>query len=238
MKVYVGGCSRMAMNLLKRVKGDENKDILLIDTPQKMFEYASFIRENQFLYYEMDFKALMQQDIDLFYSYVSELNEEVTEVIIMSGINFSNDIFKVTLDEWNKTYNINVTGPVFIVKALVDFMTKDSKIILVSSINSFYGHVDRIDYSAAKSSLNQLCRNLALELKEYKITVNALLPGYIVEKLEKLPLDISLARNNNNKVENHLIDYDEVSDVIQFLSSPQSNAINGQLIILDKGFTL
>ncbi|SFL62107.1 NAD(P)-dependent dehydrogenase, short-chain alcohol dehydrogenase family [Gracilibacillus orientalis] len=239
MKVYVGGCSRMAMALLKRHRDeDEDEEILLIDTPQRIRKQLLFIKDNQFLYYEMDFSVLTQNEIDSFYNYLSKLNKEVTEVITMSGINYSNNIFSVTLDEWEKTHNINVTGPIFIVKAVVNFMVKRSKIILVSSINSFYGHADRIDYSAAKSALNQLCRNLALELKDHEITVNGLLPGYIIDDLNEIPIDIVYARNNKKEVSNYLLDYEEVTDVLQFLTSPQSNAINGQLIVLDKGYTL
>ena len=240
VKVYIGGCSRVALNLLNRINLDEcAEDILLIDTPEKAKDNEDFINDNRFLYYEMDFTSLNQEKLNLFFEYIDNLNVEISEVITMSGVNFSNSVFTLTLDEWKDTTNVNVTGPLFLVKVLINFMAKKSKIIFVSSINSFYGHADRIDYAAAKASLNQLCRNLAIELQSYDITVNALLPGPIIEDINNIPLEIfQSSKKGAHSMERYILDYDEVSDVLLFLASDQSNAINGQLIVLDKGLTL
>jgi 3-oxoacyl-[acyl-carrier protein] reductase len=92
-------------------------------------------------------------------------------------------------------------------------------------------------YGATKSALNNITKNLALELGEFNVLVNAIAPGFInteltrinnsAEDLEKIKEQIPLKR---------LAEPVEVAKLAFFLGT-QNTFITGQTIYIDGGYT-
>ena len=93
-------------------------------------------------------------------------------------------------------------------------------------------------YAASKSGLNGFIKNAALELAEFKITVNGVEPGFILTpSLEKL------GKNTLKRIEAHIPigrigDPDDVAQAMLFLASDEAAYITGQTIVVDGGSTL
>jgi 3-oxoacyl-[acyl-carrier protein] reductase len=95
----------------------------------------------------------------------------------------------------------------------------------------------RLLHGATKTSLNNITKNLALELGEYNVLVNAIAPGFInteltrlnntFEEIEKIKAQIPLKR---------LTEPDEVAKLAFFLGN-QNSFITGQTIYIDGGYT-
>tara|TARA_A100001011_G_scaffold386715_1_gene463108 strand:- start:442 stop:1239 length:798 start_codon:yes stop_codon:yes gene_type:complete len=93
-------------------------------------------------------------------------------------------------------------------------------------------------YAASKSGLNGFIKNAALELAEFKITVNGVEPGFILTpSLEKL------GKKTLKGIEAHIPigrigDPVDVAQAMLFLASDEAAYITGQTIVVDGGSTL
>ena len=85
----------------------------------------------------------------------------------------------MSLDAWQKTFDINVTGPLLGIQALVPLMPAGSSIINICSVAAVSGHAAAA-YTASKWALRGLTRSAALELGSTRgIRVNAVMPGLV-----------------------------------------------------------
>ena len=84
----------------------------------------------------------------------------------------------VDLDTWRRTFEINVTGALLGIQALVPLMPAGSSIVNVCSVAALSGHVAAA-YTASKWALRGLSRTASLELGGRGIRVNAVMPGLI-----------------------------------------------------------
>lgn len=123
-------------------------------------------------------------------------------------------------------------------------LLKESKQARIVSVSSFLAHKFYNDSftpisAAAKAGLEALVKSFAAQLASDKITVNAVVPGYIKkdhqenvpssEEQDKTPKKIPLQRLGEPK---------EVADLIEFLLSDKAAYITGQCIHVDGGLTL
>ena len=85
----------------------------------------------------------------------------------------------ITADEgiWDKTLDVNIKGPFFMIKYAVPLMKEGGAIVNVASVNALRPGLFQGVYSATKAALVNMTQTLARELAPKKIRVNALLPG-------------------------------------------------------------
>ncbi len=87
-------------------------------------------------------------------------------------------------------------------------------------------------YGAAKTGVSSLVRSAARQLGRYGITVNAVCPGYIATEYYQ---DGDLERLSARMPDRELITTAEVAQLVERLVTPESNALNGAVIRIDKG---
>ena len=145
-----------------------------------------------------------------------------------------------TDERWNRLIEVNLNGVFATVRAAVRHMKpqKAGRIIITTSVAA-----TRIEpaigaaYMAAKAGIKNLMRSVALELAAYKITVNAIAPGYIVTNIgdghaHNLVEQKAVART----IPMHRVGFPEdMKGLALFLSSHASDYITGQEIIVDGG---
>ncbi len=141
-------------------------------------------------------------------------------------------------DIWDKIIDTNLKSAFLVSKAVAPYMIerKKGKIINLSSVVGLVA-VASPPYSAAKSGMMGLTRILALELAPYKINVNCLAPGFIRTPGSSAVHNSPVGRRVNEAVPLGTGDTDCIVPVVLFLSSPGSDYITGQTIVVDGGFT-
>ncbi|HPO14575.1 MAG TPA: SDR family oxidoreductase [Candidatus Hydrogenedentes bacterium] len=98
---------------------------------------------------------------------------------------------ELSLEEWQQTLDVNLTGVFLVTRALLPDMIarKSGRIINISSVSGLRPIMNQTVYCASKHGLNGLTTTLAMEVKPYGIRVHAICPGGVITRLsdENMP---------------------------------------------------
>lgn len=95
-----------------------------------------------------------------------------------AGISINQTIENTTIENYEKTYRINVLGPLLLVKAAIPYLPHDrsGRIVNLSSVSSTEGFIGQSVYGGSKAAIEAMTRTWARELAE-RATVNSINPG-------------------------------------------------------------
>ena len=149
---------------------------------------------------------------------------------------------ELTTDDWDFLMETNSRGYFLATQCAAKLMIPSNKgrIINISSISQFDAAKGRTHYCASKGAIAMLTKGAALELAEYGITVNAVLPGSIhtdfnndvlsqPEYYERVKNSIPLGR---------LGKAEDIAGAVAFLASDEASFISGAEIVIDGAMTV
>ncbi|OFZ86080.1 MAG: hypothetical protein A2W21_11005 [Betaproteobacteria bacterium RBG_16_66_20] len=147
---------------------------------------------------------------------------------------------KMAMAAWDREIAVNLTGPFNVIRATIDNMANRGwgRIVNISSAAARSGLHNQVGYSASKSGLLGLARNVALEYARKGVTCNTVLPGMIgTAKVLGMPaaiLEEAVLRTPARRVGTP----EEVAALVIFLMSDTAAFINGAEIDIDGGLRL
>ena len=152
-------------------------------------------------------------------------------------------VIDLSLEEWNKTLAVNLTGVFLHSREAVRVMTpkKSGAIVNVGSYACFFGFPQIAAYAATKGGLAQLTRVLAVESIPHGIRVNAVGSGDVVTNLLNhfMPNGRDfLAQHGKNAPIGRAAQPEEIAEVAAFLASDKASFIVGAIVMADGGFSV
>lgn len=179
-------------------------------------------------------------EVDNMVEYCMLKFNSVDILINNAGIAQSRLFTDITMDDWKRMIDVNLTGTFNCIQSVLPQMInkKEGKIINISSIWGMVGASCEVHYSAAKAGIIGLTKALAKELGPSNITVNCIAPGvintemlsgYSEKEMKELETEIPVKR---------LGEPSDVANLVTFLASESSSYITGQIISPNGGFVI
>lgn len=156
----------------------------------------------------------------------------------------------MTLEQWNKVLSINLTGMFLCTRRAVrEFLKQDfdetrsrarGKIVCMSSVHEIIPWAGHVNYAASKGGVKLFMQSVAQELAPQKIRINSVGPGAIQTPINREAWETPEALSSLLE----LIPYgrigvpEDIGRAVVWLSSDDSDYVNGQTLFVDGGMTL
>ena len=154
-----------------------------------------------------------------------------------AGIYTVNPIEKVSLEEWEKTINVDLKGVFLCSREALKHMKSGASIINISSIAGIMGFEYSAAYCAAKGGVRAFTKALATEVGPKGIRVNSIHPGVIDTPMTKgMTKEIekeTLSRVPLGKIGKPI----DIAGPVAFLASDAAAYVNGAELVVDGGWT-
>jgi NAD(P)-dependent dehydrogenase (short-subunit alcohol dehydrogenase family) len=157
-----------------------------------------------------------------------------------AGTSWGASIEEMTLEQWNKVIETNLTGTFLCCQAIGKFMTqqKKGKIINIASTAGLKGapaEFQAIGYHSSKGGVIAFTRDLARKWAPHNVHVNAIAPGWFPTRLSRVIIE----RNRDNFLKGIPLgrfggDAD-LKGAAVFLASDASDFVTGQIFVVDGG---
>jgi NAD(P)-dependent dehydrogenase (short-subunit alcohol dehydrogenase family) len=177
-------------------------------------------------------------DLDRLYDTVRKTRGRIDILFANAGVAEFAPLGEITEEHFDRVFDANVKGLLFTVQKALPLMPSGSSIILNASIVASKGLPAWSVYSATKACLRSFARTWTTDLKDRRIRVNAVSPGYIDtpawhsteagdQLLKTLSQGVPLRRVGTA---------DEIAKAVVFLASHDSSYVTGTELFVDGGY--
>ena len=166
-----------------------------------------------------------------------ELGGSLDCIVNNAGITQDNLAIRMTLDEWRKVIDINLTSTFLMSKFAIKKMLKNKsgKIINITSVVGHTGNLGQANYTASKAGIVAMSKSLAIEYAKKNINVNCISPGFIKTAMTD-KIDEKFKETIISKIPSaRLGEPDDIANAVVFLCSDQSSYINGETLHVNGG---
>jgi len=170
------------------------------------------------------------------------ITKEVRQVQVLvnnAGVGGGEPVQGSDVDRWRRTLDVNLFGTYLVTRECLPLMPDEARIVNLSSVLGRFGVAGYSAYCASKHGVIGFTRALALELAPRRITVNALVPGWVDTEMALQGMSQGAQAMGTSLEEfrrqalaavpiGRMIQPDEVAALARFLAGPQASAITGQ----------
>ena len=169
-----------------------------------------------------------------------ELGGSLDCLVNNAGITKDNLTIRMSLEEWTKVIDINLTSTFLMSKYSIKKMLKNKsgKIINITSVVGHTGNAGQANYTASKAGIVAMSKSLAIEYAKKNINVNCISPGFISTAMTD-QIDEKFKQTIIAKIpSNRLGKPEDIANAVIFLSSNTSDYINGETLHVNGGMYL
>lgn len=174
---------------------------------------------------------------------VEKLCGKIDILVNCAGSAENAGVIDMTDEQWDFTIKTDLTSVFFVTRAFANIMKKNNygRIINIASMYGLVGNtaIDTVAYHSSKGGVVNFTRAVAAELAKYKITCNAICPGYFETELTRdvlrtdsfkkyIEQTVPLKRHGNEG---------ELNAAAIFLASDEASYVTGAILPVDGGYT-
>ena len=167
----------------------------------------------------------------------NELGGSLDGLVNNAGITQDNLAIRMSLEEWQKVININLTSTFLMSKFAIKKMLKNKsgKIVNITSVVGHTGNLGQANYTASKAAIVAMSKSLAIEYAKKNININCISPGFIktamTDNIDEKFKEVIVSKIPSAR----LGEPDDIANSVLFLISDQSSYINGETIHVNGG---
>ena len=177
-------------------------------------------------------------DLDRLFAQVKREKGTLDVVFANAGITPQTPLGNITEADYDSLFDANVKGLLFTIQKALPLMPDGGSIILNASIVASKGFAGWSVYSATKAAVRSFARTWTADLKDRRIRVNALSPGYIdtapwnADSVTEIRANIM---SSGTVPSGRFGTADEVAKAVVFLASDDSSYVTGTELFVDGG---
>jgi len=232
--IVTGATGGIGNSIIKKLY-DAGANILATGTKnEKLEELKKKFQNIQLLKFDIS----QTEDLENFIENATEqLGGKLDCIVNNAGITRDNLAIRMSIKEWKKVIDINLTSTFLISKFAIKKMLKNKKgkIINISSIVGHTGNLGQTNYSASKAGIVAMSKSLAIEYAKKNININCISPGFIKTAMTD-KIDEKFKENIISKIPSaRLGEPEDVANAVIFLASSMSDYINGETLHVNGG---
>ena len=233
--IIVTGASGGIGNAIIKKLSEEGANILASGTKiEKLEELKKNFEGLKILKFDISQSDKIEEFIE---NATNELGGSLDGLVNNAGITQDNLAIRMSLDEWQKVININLTSTFLMSKFAIKKMLKNKsgKIVNITSVVGHTGNLGQANYTASKAGIVAMSKSLAIEYAKKNININCISPGFIqtamTDKIDDKFKEVIISKIPSAR----LGEPDDIANAVLFLSSDQSNYINGETLHVNGG---
>jgi 3-oxoacyl-[acyl-carrier protein] reductase len=158
-------------------------------------------------------------------------------IVNNAGITMDNLAIRMSIDEWKKVIDVNLTSTFLMSKFAIKKMlkSKKGKIVNITSVVGHTGNLGQANYTASKAGIVAMSKSLAIEYAKKNININCISPGFIktsmTDKIDDKFKEIIVSKIPSAR----LGEPEDIANAVLFLASNQSDYINGETLHVNGG---
>jgi 3-oxoacyl-[acyl-carrier protein] reductase len=169
-------------------------------------------------------------------------------LVACAGISFRNATDAISLQDWNRVVDVNLTGTFLAIRSVLPTMIEMGRgtIVTIGSTASVVGSGGSSAYGAAKAGVLGLTRFVGIEYADVGIRANCLCPGKVETEFARHSGELMRSARSESRPGNRIgvsapmqrmAHPDEVANVVAFLSSNDSSWMTASAVMVDGGYT-
>jgi glucose 1-dehydrogenase len=190
-----------------------------------------------------------ESDVKDMFSTVIEQFGTVDILINNAGLQKDAPFTEMTLEQWNFVLSVNLTGQFLCAReAIKEFLRRGvngksksaGKIICMSSVHEVIPWAGHANYAASKGGVNLMMKTIAQEFAPKKIRINSIAPGAIATPINHDAWDTQAHLQELLKLipQKRVGQVEDIGKAAVWLSSDDSDYVNGTTLFVDGGMTL
>lgn len=165
---------------------------------------------------------------------------EIDALVPCAGVNLrpdDNRAEQLTIDAWNKTLAVNLTGTMLTVRAFRPKIRAYGSIVTLGSVAAIRAMPLADAYTATKGAIVALTQSWAVDYSRFGIRVNCVCPGPTETQMMSGVIDRFDEKQQLQLPQQRMATANEVANLIVFLSSSAASYVSGTIIPVDGGAT-
>jgi len=234
-KIIVTGASGGIGNAIIKKLSEVGANILASGTRiEKLEELKKNFKNIKILRCDMSESSKIEEFIE---NATNELGGNLDCIINNAGIAQDNLAIRMSLDEWKRVIDINLTSTFLLSKFAIKKMLKNKKgkIVNITSIVGHTGNLGQVNYSASKAGIVAMSKSLAIEYSKKNINVNCISPGFIktamTDKIDEKFKEVIISKIPSGRLGTP----EDIANAVLFLASTKSDYINGETLHVNGG---
>ena len=232
--IVTGASGGIGNSIIQRLNDCEANILASGTRIEKLEELKSKFNNIKILKFDISQSGKIEEFID---NATKELGGNLDGIINNAGITQDNLAIRMSLEEWQKVIDINLTSTFLLSKFSIKKMLKNKsgKIINITSVVGHTGNLGQANYTASKAGIVAMSKSLAIEYAKKNININCISPGFIktamTEKIDEKFKEIIISKIPSAR----LGEPEDIANAVIFLISNQSDYINGETLHVNGG---